>query len=279
MGDLDLDTAVIGADGRYTATLSADWEIWGPNGGYVAAVALRAAGCESRFARPASFSCQFLGVAAFDQVEVEVETIRSARSAEAFRVSMSQGDRAILEAQVWAVDEIEGLEHDESALPDVARPGALEPLERLLPDDEPLFKFWENMEARPVHFADDWPPPGPMSPLFQEWFRFRPRACFDDPWVDAARLVIAIDILSWPAASRPHMWRQPQEFYAPSLDVHVVFHRLCATDEWLLGDGYAPVAADGLMGFDGRVWNERGQLVASGGGQLLCRPIPEHLRR
>jgi acyl-CoA thioesterase len=75
------------------------------------------------------------------------------------------------------------------------------------------------------------------------------------------------------------MWKQPQEYYAPSLDLHVVFHRLHVDDEWLLGDGYAPVAADGVMGFDGRVWNERGQLVASGGGQLLCRPLPEHLRR
>lgn len=50
MGDLDRDTALTGSAGRYTAALSEDWRIWGPNGGYVAAVALRAAGAESRFA-------------------------------------------------------------------------------------------------------------------------------------------------------------------------------------------------------------------------------------
>ena len=36
------DTAVDGTDGSYRAVLSKDWEIWGPMGGYVAAVALRA---------------------------------------------------------------------------------------------------------------------------------------------------------------------------------------------------------------------------------------------
>ena len=41
MGDLAIDTAVEGSDGRYRARLSRDWEIWGPNGGYLAAIALR----------------------------------------------------------------------------------------------------------------------------------------------------------------------------------------------------------------------------------------------
>ena len=44
MGDLAVDRAVepIG-DGRYRAMVSQDWEIWGPMGGYVASIALRAA--------------------------------------------------------------------------------------------------------------------------------------------------------------------------------------------------------------------------------------------
>jgi acyl-CoA thioesterase-2 len=45
MGDLAADTRVeqVG-NGRYGAHLSSEWEIWGPMGGYVAAIALRAAG-------------------------------------------------------------------------------------------------------------------------------------------------------------------------------------------------------------------------------------------
>ena len=42
MGELSADTAVDGTDGVYSARLSSDWEIWGPNGGYVASVAMRA---------------------------------------------------------------------------------------------------------------------------------------------------------------------------------------------------------------------------------------------
>ena len=50
MGDLAADTAVTEVgEGRYTARLSRDWEIWGPMGGYVAATALRAAGAASPF--------------------------------------------------------------------------------------------------------------------------------------------------------------------------------------------------------------------------------------
>src|SRR3546814_3564667 len=56
MADLGVDTAVepLG-DGRYTATPSADWEIWGPMGGYIASFALRAAGASSPHAHPAAF--------------------------------------------------------------------------------------------------------------------------------------------------------------------------------------------------------------------------------
>jgi hypothetical protein len=80
MGDLDVDTRLSGGAGIYTGKLSPDWKIWGPNGGYVAAVALRAAGLESRLARPASFSCQFLEAGAFEAVDVRVETLRRGRS-------------------------------------------------------------------------------------------------------------------------------------------------------------------------------------------------------
>ena len=71
MADFSLDTAVRGDAGRYRATLSPEWEVWGPLGGYVAALALRAMGAESPLRRPASFSCLFLSVAHFGSVELE----------------------------------------------------------------------------------------------------------------------------------------------------------------------------------------------------------------
>src|SRR5687768_16289584 len=117
MGDLARDTAVEPTGrgeeggGTFTAKLSRDWEIWGPMGGYVASVALRAAGAVSPFSRPASFFCQYLSVATFDAVDLRVTTLRSARTAAAHRVEMTQGGKPILEATVWSAGDVEGLEH------------------------------------------------------------------------------------------------------------------------------------------------------------------------
>ena len=66
MGSLDVDTKLGGGEGRYGASIAPDWKIWGPNGGYMAALALRAATTASRFARPAASPCHFLSVGAFD---------------------------------------------------------------------------------------------------------------------------------------------------------------------------------------------------------------------
>ena len=109
MADLGADTAVepLG-DGRYRGWLTKEWEIWGPMGGYVAAVAFRAVGAESVFPRPASFACHYLSVASFDAVEMQVTPLRKTRVAASYRVEMTQGDRQILEAMVWAIaDDVE----------------------------------------------------------------------------------------------------------------------------------------------------------------------------
>src|SRR6266550_4309190 len=100
MGDLAIDTKVTGSVGRYSARLARDWEIWGPNGGYVAAIALRAAGAHSQFGRPVSIAGHFLGVAGFDEVIIEVKTLRLAKRAESMRVTMKQHRTPIFEALV-----------------------------------------------------------------------------------------------------------------------------------------------------------------------------------
>jgi hypothetical protein len=51
----------------------------------------------SPFDRPSSFSCHYLGVAAFDEVQLAVEPIRVGRGAASHRARLSQGDRPILE--------------------------------------------------------------------------------------------------------------------------------------------------------------------------------------
>jgi acyl-CoA thioesterase-2 len=277
MGDLARDTAVEDhGDGRFTAKLSREWEIWGPMGGYVASVALRAAGAVSPFDRPASFFCQYLGVAAFDTVDLRVTTLRSARTAAAHRVEVTQEGKPILEATVWSVGDVEGLDHDETEFPGVPPPEEVPLLMDLLSEEDkaagPPFPFWLNFEQRAVNFRREWPPPDPQPPVFRNWYRFVPTATFDDPWVDACRALILVDVQSWPSASGPHV-AGPPRFIAPSLDLYVAFHDPQPASEWLLCDGHGPYAGDGLMAWNGRLWTADRRLVASGTGQLLCRRI------
>ncbi len=269
MGDLAGDTKLdrLG-DGHYRATLSHDWEIWGPMGGYVAACALRAAGQASTQPFPASFSCHYLGVARFEPVDIRVELRRQGRSATSQRVEVTQSGRAVLDAMVWSTSEVLGLEHDETVPPDVPGPDGLE----AIPPDARPYRFWGNLESRPVHFEPTWPPDGPRPSFWQEWLRFVPTAAFDDPWVDAARLLILVDLPSWPSAHRVHAWRRPA-FVAPTLDLNVAFHQPTSGDEWLLCDGSAPLSTRGMFGWTARIWSEKRKLLASGGGQCLYREV------
>lgn len=274
VGDFAVETAVRGdGEGRWRAELDQAWEIWGPMGGYVAAVALRAAGASSRFRRPATFACHYLGVAEFGSVDLEVEVLRAGRSACSQRVTMTQGGRPIVAALVWSVDEVEGLEHDESSPPAVAGPSELSSVEELLGDDaHPPYPFWDNVAERPIEFLNPWPPTVELPAQWRSWLSLRPTATFADPWVDAARTLVFLDVQGWPAAFRHHAWQDPP-YIAPSLDLSVAFHRPAPEEAWLLADGVAPVATDGLIGWNGRLWSQTGALVASGAGQLLCRRI------
>jgi acyl-CoA thioesterase-2 len=214
-------------------------------------------------------------VAAFDQVELEVSTLRAGRSAMSQRVRVTQGERPVLDATVWSVADNAGLEHNEVKAPDVPRPEILRPMEELRPDSPSPFAFWDNVEMRPVDFRAEWPPPEPLPPVWQAWCRFRPTATFvDDPWVDACRSVILVDVQSWPAAAQRHAWQEPHGYIAPSLDLYVAFHTSAPTEEWLLADGHAPVSAHGVSGWTGRLWTPEGALVASGMGQALYRRVP-----
>ncbi len=276
MGDLDHDTSVedLGG-GRYRASLSADWEIWGPCGGYVAAVALRAAGAASGQARPASFYCHYLSVAAFGPVEVDVVALRSGRTVTAQLVSLTQGRTPVLEAMVWSVGDVEGLEHHDERPPEVPGPDELQPR----PDDpeaadsdgerHPRFAFWDNFDQRSPEDGP-WPPTGPLPPTWRTWVRYRPTPTFDDPWLDAARSLVVLDVGSWPSGSRPHAYRNPP-YIAPSLDLHAAFHGPGHRSEWLLLDAHSPLAQDGMLAWTGRVWSEDRRLLASGGGQALFR--------
>jgi acyl-CoA thioesterase II len=278
MGDVARQTAVtLEDDGRYSAMVHRDWEIWGPCGGYVAAIALRAAGAESPFARPASFFCHYLSVADFAPVDLVVTPLRAGRTVLAQRVEMTQEGKPVLQAMVWSLGEVDGLEHQDVAPPDVADPEELPPPPLEPPpapgEDRPHYAFWDNFEQRPTNWVAPWPPREPLPPVWRTWVRYTESSSAEaaaDPWVNAARLLVVLDVGSWPAGSRPHAYRE-HAFIAPSLDLYAAFQDLGSGAEWLLLDAHSPVAASGLLSWTGRVWSRERRLVASGGGQAVFR--------
>jgi acyl-CoA thioesterase-2 len=272
MGDLTADTAVEGTDGKYAATLSRDWEIWGPNGGYIAAIALRAAGAYSRFDRPVTLVGHFLGVADFDSpVDLDVTALREAKRAQSVRVSMTQRGQPIFDAMVWSVGDVSGLEHDVTEMPEAPDPESLRSAADRLAEAgiEPQFKFWGNFDERPVRWIDDWENRAPGDPVFGGWYRYVPSATFDDPWVDACRSVVLLDTLGWPAACQLHT---RSDYIAPSIDLSVAFHRSRPEEQWLYAQASCPSASAGLVACESRVWSRDGTLLAVGASQLLCRP-------
>jgi acyl-CoA thioesterase II len=277
VGDLAADTAVDGEAGRYVGEVSRDWEIWGANGGYLASIALRAAGAHTGRVRPASLTCQFLRAGRFEPIELEVETVRATRRADAVHVRAVQGGDAVLTAQVWAVDDNDGLEHLHTSRPIEGPPEAVPTVRERLEaagraDESPPFRFWENFDARPLHWVDDWEDRQPGRPEAGGWYRFLPVDSYQDPWVDACRSVILADTFTWPAAVQAHP--PGRGFIAPSLDLAVQLHHHAADSPWLLVWGVAPVAHRGTIGCTSQVWAEDGRLAAVAIGTCLCVPAP-----
>jgi acyl-CoA thioesterase II len=139
--------------------------------------------------------------------------------------------------------------------------------------DGPPFPFWLNFDGKPLDWIEDWEAWPGGDPEWAEWLRFLPTARWDDPVMEAARLVVLADLPSFPAAVRAYPGRD-RTFVAPSLDLSVQLHRLTDLSDWLLVHGTAPIAERGLLGFRSEVWCSSGRQVASGAGQLLCRAVP-----
>ena len=173
--------------GRRAATaatrpqLSRDWEIWGPNGGYIASIALRAAGAHSRFGRPVSIVGHFLGVA-------DVRRRRSSRSrrcgGEAGGVDprLDHAEPASRSSTRWCGRSATstGSSTTLASMPgDVrARVGAVDRgAARRGGRPSRCYRFWENFDERSESWVDDWEnwlERTPAYPSFERWYRYLP---------------------------------------------------------------------------------------------------------
>jgi acyl-CoA thioesterase len=273
MADFIEDTrieAVSKETGLFRSTLSPKWAVWGPNGGYVAAIALRAAMTASRLPRPASFYSHFLAVGDFAPVDIRVTSLGGGKRAESLRVDMLQRDRQLMSASVWMVDDgLKGYEHDFAVAPNIAGPSALRGYQDLAKDEyDQWYPIWRSMEGRPLRWRQ---PPG--EPHYQGWLRFTDTPIADRQ-SDALRQLFWLDFPGWNATISAHAW--PFPFLTPNLDLSVQFHRFAPRQTWALADGIVLVAEDGLVGCVSRLWSEDGKLLATGTSHHVSRPNPQY---
>jgi acyl-CoA thioesterase len=189
---------------------------------------------------------------------------------------MTQNGRPVLEALVWVIGQVDGLVHDVTSMPEVLRPKDLLSPKEIWKGESP-FRFWRNFDMRgplAVGKGRGLQIPMPYAERLDGWlcwYRFKPAATFDDLFVDACRYLVLLDTLMWPAASVRHSW--PTPFIAPSIDVAIRFHRFASDEEWLLCDAHSHIAEDGLVAGTSSIWAQNAGLLASGGQQMLCRPV------
>jgi len=279
MGNLELDTQLGGGQGRYRARVREDWEgaPGRPAGGFLASLALRAAGRDSGLSRPVSFTGTFVQQPRFGGVEIEVSKLSNGDRTAALRVSLTQSEAPILEGLVWtAADDLPGYAVEFAPIPEHPGPEGLPSVIEVAAEaGRPMSRAWGGIE-----FRSRWGEPGetgaPREPVALSWHRFHPRPSFPDPFVDAARLVF----LSEATAFSPLLFHvgaciTKVPYLASCLDLSVQFHRDARDAEWIMVEASVPAAAHGLAHVEQRFWAPDGTLLASARVSLLCRPNRE----
>lgn len=267
-------------DGRYRARMSpAWWIVMGPNGGYVAAVVLRAAvtevGDDAR--RPLSATFHYLRPPAEGDVELEVTVERSGRSVTNVSVRMTQDDRLLVLALVaLGTRRPGGLEFDEIGSTSASGPP-------VRPDGTRV-PHWSELPARPVDPERDiamrsrydmrWGfgavpfsgEPGSTADT-GGWLRLK-----ESPPVDEMVLVAMADAWMPPVFSRTD-----HQLAVPTVDLTVHFRGrpsdppgpsgLAGPAEgpdsaWCFVRFASPVARAGYLVEHGSVWDSTGRLLA-----------------
>jgi acyl-CoA thioesterase len=265
-------TAVERRGKRCAARLDPDWFIWGPFGGYLAALTLRALALHRSHRRPATFSCEYLNVGVAGPVDIGVTRVKAGRRAECLSARLTQAGKPLVDARAWFVaEDLVGLTHDHAAMPVVPPPRALIPFTHWHDhDEEAESPIWRHVERRPTHerLGDA------RKAEWSAWLRLVDWDVGDDPVLEAARALMWLDMAPWNTALMRHDF--PLAYVAPTLDLAAQFQAHLygaeATGEFQLVHVASPVAAAGLLGTNCKLWSETGKLLATGTAQLMCLP-------
>ncbi len=246
------DTAVASlGGGRYSARIDRGWWIErGPNGGYLAAIVLRAIVTEIADAerRPRSLTLHYLRPLAEGPCEVAVVVERSGRGLTTVSARMEQDGRAcILALAALGVDR-PGPELDDQQAPEVPGPDELPARPPVAGISIPIR---DRYDVRPAVGGEPFVP-GPEA-LTGGWIR-----TVDDDPVDEVLIAAITD--AWPPAV---FSRLELPVGVPTVDLTIHFRQAPSrVPGWALVRFRTQVAAAGYLEEDGEVWSSDGQLLA-----------------
>jgi len=252
-------------DGRYAAFVTPSWSApVGPNGGYIAAIVVRA--IEAQVADPQrslrSLTLHYLRSPLVDTAaEVVVQVERSGRSFTSVSARMTQGDRLCVLAVAALAQPLPTAADYVTSSPQVPAPGEIAPIPvgESVPEITRRFDFRHALGAPPCSGGDE--------ALTGGWIRLH------EPCpVDAALLALIVD--AW----LPSPWSRLEQFApAPTVDLTIHFRapavaRALAPDSPFLVRFRSTTSYDGLFEEDGEVWAPDGTLLAQGRQLALLRP-------
>ena len=127
-------------------------------------------------------------------------TLRQGKRSRALQVQITQEGSPILSAHGWTVAEgSQGFEHDHAQMPSVPKPEGLRSFKDLADTYDEWYPVWRAIDGRPVVWREE---PGP--PVWHTWMRLCATPSLEDPFLEAARTLLWMDLMMWNAATPPH---------------------------------------------------------------------------
>ena len=262
----DLATAVAGGPERWRARVDEGWTVAGrPNGGYLLALATRAALEATGQPHPLAVSAHFLSPSDPGPAELEVRRLRAGRSLSTARVTLVQEGIARLEALVTAG------RIDPDAAPGWrrgSRPAGLPPVEDCLPAWPELpggvrANLLDHLDLRIDPATAGWVAGRPGGRLeMRGWVRFA-----DCRAADPLALLQVVDALP------PTSFDLGLASWAPTVELTVYLRGLPAPG-WLACVVRGQLWQGGWFDEEAEVWDSAGRLVAQSRQLAGARPAP-----
>jgi acyl-CoA thioesterase len=270
----DRDTALVGREPHaYHGTIDRGWWVEvGPNGGYVAAIILRALTMEvddvtaqgAPKRSPRSLTIHYMAPPVEGPVVVTVTVERQGGKVTFVTGRMTQGDRVLATAMAAFAVEFSGPEFHDLPMPDVPPPDLVKPWLSVGPTIELRDRY--DM----LHCVGAPPFTKARTAVSGGWIRLT-----DTRPVD--HLLVAALTDAW---IPPVFSRLDRRLSVPTVDLTIHFraplpHDTMDEESWCLSVFRSQVAAHGFIEEDGEVWSPNGVLLAHSRQLAVTIAVPE----